>query len=866
MADTFRYRAFLSYSHSDEAVATRLHRALESYVLPRNVQKAHALPRRLIPIFRDVDELAAASGLTTRLQDALDQSQWLIVLCSPAAAQSKYVNSEIEYFLQKHGASRILCALVQGEPAECFPPAIKALKEEPLAADFRPGKDFELSKLKLIAALAGVGFTELRNREAQRRKRQQLMAASLVAGLALGALLWWDLFHREHVDHYVNYVRKHGIWHGVDRISVAKAAQRAESYRFTRRGRLNPPQRVDYVNAAGLCGGDGLESALGRKLAFDLEQPAQRYCAALFAYTSDGEVRAETLVNRRSVALESLAYTTPDLAQLTQDGFAAAGSRGGIYYVQFVRDAEGRDVERRFLHSRGVPRPNDERAYGYRFDYDDAGRVVRQSALDADGQEAGEVTRYEYDANAALVLRRHEDGAEQPRWHKDGYVAVVYLRDAAGNITAQRFVGADGAPVPIGEGYAQLQFTPGPAGLPAEQSYLDVAGKLVPEAPVSIKRFAYDARGNLVAENLLDAQRRPSVANEGIASFRIEYDAFDDPVLVRFYDAAGQPAAHQVGNHANRKRFDEHGNLVEQAFLGLDLQPIDTNYGAVIRSDFDTRDTRTSFRFFGADGKPFVRPDRGFAVALFKFDERGNRTEMELFGKDGERVKNHVSVSHWAATYDDRGNQTEIRYFDERAQPTRMKFATSVTRNSYDRFGNAIASRYFAPNGAPDADADGGFGYDVQYDRRGRVVRTTALGADERPVRLRGGYCIVETSYNTQGRIEEVRLRDTRGGPLPAGRGTRRLYSYDGYAREIEQRSLDVTGALAPEPDTGCALLQTEYDAAGRVTAERCLDVSQQPAVRKDEGWATRLVRYEHGRIVEERKLGATGRPVKPKT
>lgn len=197
MGDAFRYRAFLSYSHSDEAVATRLHRALERYVLPRRVRKAHALPRRLIPIFRDVDELAAASGLTTRLQDALDQSQWLIVLCSPAAAQSKYVNEEIEYFLQKHGASRVLCALVQGEPPECYPPALRALAEEPLAADFRPGKDFELSKLKLIAALAGVGFTELRSREAQRRKRQRLIVAALLTGVGIGGLAYWDLYRRE---------------------------------------------------------------------------------------------------------------------------------------------------------------------------------------------------------------------------------------------------------------------------------------------------------------------------------------------------------------------------------------------------------------------------------------------------------------------------------------------------------------------------------------------------------------------------------------------------------------------------------------------------------------------------------------------
>src|SRR5689334_14264670 len=95
-----RYWGFLSYSHADEAAATRLHRALEHYTLPFAVRRAHGLPRRLIPVFRDVDELEAAPALTARLQHALDESRWLLVLCSKASAQSAYVNAEVEYFLR----------------------------------------------------------------------------------------------------------------------------------------------------------------------------------------------------------------------------------------------------------------------------------------------------------------------------------------------------------------------------------------------------------------------------------------------------------------------------------------------------------------------------------------------------------------------------------------------------------------------------------------------------------------------------------------------------------------------------------------------------------------------------------------------
>lgn len=343
-----RYWAFLSYSHADEARARRLHVLLERYVLPRRARKAHGLPRRLFPIFRDVEELEAASILTTRLRDALDESRWLIVLCSPNSAKSKYVNEEIEYFLAKHGRSRVLCVLLDGEPPECFPPTIKALKDEPLAADCRPGRDSELAKLKLIAALAGVGFTELRDREAQRKRRMRGMLAAATLLFGAGALAYWDLWMREQTGYYVSYVRKNGIWQGVDKVSNDTAGHRAAAYRFTRHGRLHPPLRVDYVNGGGDCVYDEsgiykLTDILGEFPSLDTfgaKNPPLAYCSARFSYAADGGIHEETLYNALDSARFSLNYTTPTLAQLTHGGYAIAANGGGIRYVEFKRDAQ----------------------------------------------------------------------------------------------------------------------------------------------------------------------------------------------------------------------------------------------------------------------------------------------------------------------------------------------------------------------------------------------------------------------------------------------------------------------------------------------------------------------------------------------
>jgi tetratricopeptide (TPR) repeat protein len=202
-----KYRAFICYSQQDRKTAEALHRRLEGYRVPKYLvgreSPSGPVPARLAPIFRDCDELAVSADIGTALREALIQSRFLIVLCSPAAARSRWVNAEIEIFRahRVENEHRILCVLLSGEPAspiseECFPPSLR--KDEsasamprfyPLAADFRPGREHrENEQLRLIATLLDVGFDELKRRNHAQRlrglRRALAMAVLLVIGFA----------------------------------------------------------------------------------------------------------------------------------------------------------------------------------------------------------------------------------------------------------------------------------------------------------------------------------------------------------------------------------------------------------------------------------------------------------------------------------------------------------------------------------------------------------------------------------------------------------------------------------------------------------------------------------------------------------
>lgn len=192
------YRAFISYNHGDEEIARRLHRRIESYRPPKRMTGADGVaPRRIAPVFRDRDELATSADLPGRIREALAGAENLVVLCSPRAVASLWVNREIEEFAATHGAERIHPVVVEGRAPEVFPPALLAVAREPLAADLTDGGDgFDDGALKLVAGLLPAPFAEVKNRERAReraRARRNGALALLFAALAgLAVFFGWQ--------------------------------------------------------------------------------------------------------------------------------------------------------------------------------------------------------------------------------------------------------------------------------------------------------------------------------------------------------------------------------------------------------------------------------------------------------------------------------------------------------------------------------------------------------------------------------------------------------------------------------------------------------------------------------------------------
>jgi WD40 repeat protein len=230
----FKYHAFISYRHADNKEdgrrwATWLHQALETYQVPDELAgtvngRGDVIPDRIFPIFRDEEELPADADLAGVITRALDDTNFLIVICSPNAVASTYVAEEIDYFKRLGRSGKIIAAMIAGEPNtsidkskllagfsaedECFPRPLQYVYDEdgptdklaePVAANFRIIEDGESkegwtnpeSYRQYLLGQGVLTSVEVKSTVKNYERQQQLMLLKIIAGVigvALGEL------------------------------------------------------------------------------------------------------------------------------------------------------------------------------------------------------------------------------------------------------------------------------------------------------------------------------------------------------------------------------------------------------------------------------------------------------------------------------------------------------------------------------------------------------------------------------------------------------------------------------------------------------------------------------------------------------
>lgn len=177
MEQNKEYFVFISYSSLDNEWAIWLRHELEHYHLPASFNGRTDVRNNLRKVFRDRDELCAGPEWDEQVQKALEDTNNLIVICSPHSAKSEAVNKEVETFIALGKEDYIFPFIVEGDkPEDCFPPALRHSK---LGGDVNKDGGRDSAFIKVVAGMLKVSFPSLWNRyeiekaEEERKIREQ---------------------------------------------------------------------------------------------------------------------------------------------------------------------------------------------------------------------------------------------------------------------------------------------------------------------------------------------------------------------------------------------------------------------------------------------------------------------------------------------------------------------------------------------------------------------------------------------------------------------------------------------------------------------------------------------------------------------
>jgi hypothetical protein len=907
----YQYSAFISYSWDDEKWAKWLQKRLETYRLPTALQKE--LPPDTsgkLRVFRDKTDMKQSPQNPTiegSVRDKLEQSQYLIVICSENAARSNYVSKEIAIFRELGRWHRIIPFVVSGVPndkqiMEKFPPALREQQpgEEALLAFSVMDIDRETALVKVVATLLNLDQVTLEHREKLRRRRRRVSrgtaAAVLLAVMVLAAVGLYD-YYVPHVRYYVRVVERWGMPVGLGVVTKAEMEGMTVHYRVTEH-KSEDRTVVLYCNSAGVAEGENKEyyhpdgkpvtvtdrdvrgniimvGTYNKDLsAMDFtNNDSQFLLIETTRYTRATAEDTDYLNYRNNITRERYEYD-PESGAKTKTLFMAhsqdlvAPASNGVYGIEYVYDADGETETQYYLGKDGQRAPNAEGVSGVRSIYRN-NRLVEVTNFII--TEEGEIPTYSrssdciaikftYDARGNRVEMDYYGANGLPEEHSAGYANIALEIDARGFVTKESYFDANHAPVVVsGEGYSIIMCQYDDLGRGIEITYYNVAGlPTCNNQGVHMKRYLRDSWGNAteIAYYGLDGQTRIN-STEGYSKIVQQFDEAGEKVLsLAYFDDQDIPCYNTNRVHEIRRVYDDN-KLMEMSYYDVDGNlAYGANKCASIVRTYDALGNFSGEHYYDTEGKRCYSDDGNVGLAYVR-NEIGTLVQVDYYvleSEDSESIKLDYSVNY---EYDSKGNAIIFRYTDATGggMDDRRGYTTiNVLRNEQ---GRNLGQSYLNAAGEPVL-VDGYASYHIEekskyvkaytyYDQNGSLVN--------RPE----NFVQAHVAYTPRGLTHSETFFDASGNPVLISDGYAKFaYTYDGHLRTAidyyDQNDAPVNTTM------GCARIEYVYDKFGRMSMRTAYDTQGNMVHNSEWGCARTEYAYDaKGQITQYAYYGADG-------
>lgn len=796
----FEYYAFISYCRADEKWAKWIQHKLETYRFPTALRKEYqSLPRKIFPIFRDKTDLTGGI-LWEQLKYRLEESEYLIVICSPESAHAPWVGQEITYFRELGRGKNIIPLIVDGEPhakddaQKCYHPALMNDADGELLGVSVSELGRKGAALRVIASMMHLRYDQLVMRDARRTRRRRVVAAGLFTALLAisSGVVWYEIPHNYY---YWSYVYQNELPVGLVEVSRAERKSASDYYKIVKR--QNKIRRLERVNSAGTVtdgavafttdeypviefkyNDDGLDSVIQKGSSGDvyvMKSYSQNLSAVDFKSPLNDEKASMHPTNLSiNSGVSSFSVHSLEKSEITRQK-QDYDDNGYLIQMLYMRD------------NLDTPACDENGIYGKRYIRDDEGKILQIINLgsDYDGDGNPDPFRMQYGGDATSV------------------VYTDYEYDKYGRIIRCSAYDADRQPALDERNVFCWEYVYSDQGCVVQMSCLDSEGNLIPNREgVSQYCLEYSEKGFLNAEYRLNKDGTAAYDRElGIYREERQNDANGRVVSVAYYDENGSLMVCSGGYASFSYKYDTQGRVIERWNYGVDGElacAIDNfnEAGYIYITEESDEGGTGKWTYYDREGKIAINK-YGFAILIIKNNEQGLIVEESYYDEEGNPMRAHGSnVASVIYDYDNVAHQTSEACFDENGNPCISKEGFARISREY-KGGNLISEQYYDVDGEPcnghfeegnyskwiaeyNSDGcitkiryydsagslclvDGVYETQMEYDERGNCIRYAYCDHLGYPMLNWDGYAVMELAYDEKGKLIYECHRDQDG-------------------------------------------------------------------------------------------------------
>lgn len=902
----FEYYAFISYSRADEKWAKWIQHKLETYRFPIALRREYQkLPAKIFPVFRDKTDLSSGV-LWEQLKHQLEESEYLIVICSPASAYAEWVNQEITYFQSLGRNSNIIPVIVDGEPhaadsaRECYAPALLNSGYDELLGVSVSELGRNMAILRVIASLMNLRYDQLVMRDRRRAHKQRIMAASLLSVLLVVAagVLWYEIPHN---SYYWSYVYQNEVPVGLVEINSQERKTAQAYYKIVTR--QNRVVRLECVNSAGV------------PTAILMAETDTAFPVIEFSYNEEGELDSVTqkdafgnalLIKKYSQALKAVDFKNPNddtmIARLPSDLSSDNGSS-----LLFGTSAEQSEIVRKLVEydengfliqelymwdNRNTPACDNNGIYGKQYIRDEEGKILRVTNLGEDGKPlrmqhgtAIAFIDYEYDSYGRNIKSSVYDADGNPMYDEDDVFCYEGAYNGTGCLIEVSAFGTDGSPCKNIDGISQYRYKYDNNGFLTEEYYLNENGEAAYDKEYGVHRVTYenDQYGQITGIAFYDADNKGIICNYGYAGCSNKYDKEgrlregwyygldgeltyasenyagctieyldDNTTKWTYYDTDGAVALTKYGYAGFIQKRNKQGLLVEETCFDTEGSPIRAkNNAASVIYDYDNAANLLSSTYLDENGSPCSCTE-GFSTVRSEYDKDGNQISGQFYNAEGEPCYGKFEgetrrYSKWEAEYNSYGQITCLRYYDREGNLIYMN-GVYETQMEYDERGNCIRYTYYDFMGNLINNSEGYAIHELTYNEKGEIIYDLWLDKNGSFITDKVYACKAE--YNERGNLERsisYRL-DENGDEVQFITA----YEYDERDNVILEYFQDEDGRPCTDSN-GAAAYEYKYNERSQLIARAYYDQNRNLInLKEDYGSAITKISYDEKNRISE--------------